>query len=224
LRARLFAQLTDLTNPLVRELPTSNVVLFGFIVLAVFFALFAAFLVGWKLSQKGECVSPYTGLPLRHADGLSYYSMERVLRYLYTLRDYHNQMFAFRDSAFCRETGRIFPNCINAFGSIKVDWTFIQKRYPGVFVSWGSLTSAQQAAVIDMHTSLEGFQTEESSTEALPKSLEPKYAFTKPGPLYVDINNYVLVGWKLVPGTELEVLIVQRPQSKGIPRFTPIEE
>jgi hypothetical protein len=221
----MFAQINQLpTTEFVRELPASNVFLFGFAVLAVFLALFATFIIGWRLSQKGECLSPYSGRPLRRADELSYYSMERVLRYLYSMRDYHNQIFAFRDAAFCRETGRIFPNCINRLGRIVVDWGFIQKRYSGVYVSWGSLTERQQAAVKDMHSSLEGFQIAESSAEPLPKNVEPQYVLMKPGPLYVDINTFVLVGWKLVPGTDLEILIVQRPRSQSTAKFTPIEE
>ena len=35
---------------------------------------------------------------------------------------------------------------------------------------------------------------------------------TRPGPLYVDIETKVLLGWKVVPGTDLEVLIVQKPK------------
>jgi hypothetical protein len=44
-----------------------------------------------------------------------------------------------------------------------------------------------------------------------PTLIEAKYAFTKPGPLYVDISTNVLVGWQIVPDTELEVLVVQKP-------------
>jgi len=95
--------------------------------------------------------------------------------------------------------------------TVKVDWTFLQKRYPGIWVSWGSLNSDQQRAISDAHESLEGFQTEVSSPSPAPRAIEPEYAYTKPGPLYVDIQTKVLLGWKVVPGTELEVLIVQKP-------------
>lgn len=206
------------------ELPESNVVLFALLILGAFLGLFVFFLIGWRLSHGKAALSPYTGQPLRRGEDLSYYSMERVLRYLYSLRDYHNQIFTFRRSAFCRETGRIFPNCINRFGFMRVDWSFLQQRYPGTFVSWGSLSSEQQAAIRDMHDSLEGFQTEHSSTQSQPKSVEPAYAFMKPGPLYVDINSFVLVGWKNVPDTNLEVLMVQRPRSAQPIHFTLIPE
>jgi hypothetical protein len=98
-----------------------------------------------------------------------------------------------------------------------VDWNFLQKRYPGKYVSWGSLTEDQKKEVREQHVSLEGFQTEFSCPEPMPRAIEPKYAFIKPGPLYVDIDHKVLLGWKEVPGTEMEVLIVQKPKPKPHP-------
>jgi len=206
------------------QIPTSNVVLFAFLILLAFFFLCVAFWVGWRLSQKTPSPSPYTGSPLRRGSDLSYYNVERVLRYVYMLQDYNNRIFLLRNSAFCRETGRIFPDCIGWLDTINVDWGFIKKRYPGNFVSWGSLSKAQQDAVIEAHESLEGFQTEFSSKEPMPKAVEPEFAFLKPGPLYVDIDSFVLVGWKNVPDTTLEILVVQRPQYKRQTHFTPIED
>ncbi len=75
--------------------------------------------------------------------------------------------------------------------------------------------------MIDRHESLEGFQIELSSKTANPRAIEPQYALAQPGPLYVDIDSLVLVGWKSVPYTDLEVLIVQRP--KPIPKYTHLD-
>lgn len=205
------------------EVPAADVFLYAFLILIIFLALFAALWLASHLRRKKVALSPYSKQPLRYAEDLSYYNMERVLRYLYDMQDYHNQLISFRRAAFCRETGRIFPDCIDWFGNIQVDWTFLQKKYPGVFVSWGSLTLPQQIAIRDMHISLEGFQTESSSAQPLPKAVEARYVFIKPGPLYVDINTYVLLGWKMVPGTNLEVLVVQRPKAQ-VTRFTPMIE
>lgn len=196
--------------PIAEVLPT-DVMLFGFAILGVFFVLFAVFWIGWRLSSRRECLSPYSGMPLRRCTDLSYYSVERVLRYLYELRDYENQLFDLRKASFCRETGRIFPNSVTWLDSIHVDWNFLNKRYAGNFVSWGSLTPEQQDEVRSKHKSLDGFQTEHSSKNASPRSIEPQFALMQPGPLYVDIDQYVLVGWKSVPSTNLEVLMVQRP-------------
>lgn len=186
--------------------------LFAFAIIGVFFLLFGVFWAGWRLSHKSACISPYSGLPLRRCSDLSYYNIERILRFLYELQDYENRIFELRRASFCRETGRIFQNSITWFDTISVDWNFINKRYSGNYVSWGSLSEDQKLAIRDRHYDLKGFETDYSSPTASPRAIEPEYAFHKPGPLYVDIDTYVLVGWKQVPGTSLELLIVQRPK------------
>jgi hypothetical protein len=117
-----------------------------------------------------------------------------------------------KKASICRETGRVFPNSVTWYDKIDLDWTFLQKRYPGVYVSWGSLTDEQQEVIRNSHHSLEGFQIEFSSPYPSPKQIEAKYALARPGPLYVDIHTKVLLGWKSVPDTDLEVLIVQKPK------------
>lgn len=142
---------------------------------------------------------------------------------MYEQQDYSNRLFEVRSSALCRETGRLFPNSLTWYDTLDVDWNFLQKRRPGQYVSWGSLTKDQQEYLKEIHGDLEGFQLEYSSPTPLPKAVEPNYAMTKPGPLYVDIDTYVLMGWKIVPGTDLEVLIVKMPELKQT-NFTPIPE
>jgi hypothetical protein len=206
------------------EISSTSVLLFSLAILGVFFSLFAAFWLAWRYSFRKTCLSPYSGMPLRRGSDLSYYNVERVLRYLYGLQDYSNRLIDTRYAAVCRETGRIFPNSITWFDTISVDWDFLQKRRPGNYVSWGSLSLDQQEYIKKLHGDLKGFQTEESSPTALPRAVEPQYAFTKPGPLYVDIDTYVLIGWKVVPDTELEVLIVKHPSPKKPIYFTPLPE
>lgn len=189
-----------------------EVVLFGVAILAIFVLLIAFFCFGYWLSRRPDSVSPYTGLPLRKASGLSFYNMEKVLRYLYELHDYDNGVFELSKAAFCRDTGRIFPDALTWYERVRVDWGFLSKRLTGNYVSWGSLTEEQKKAIIDAHHRIEGFQTEISSPNPSPRQIEKKYAYLKPGPLYVDIDTKILLGWKCVPGTELEVLIVQRPR------------
>lgn len=187
------------------------VILFSLAILLGFAFLFFVFWLGWWISLRPHSVSPYTGIPLRRASELSYYSKEKVLKYLHDLQQYDNPIFKFNHAAFCRETGRIFTHAVTWIDTIKIDWGFLQKRYPGHYVSWGSLNEAQQQYIRDAHDSLEGFQVEMSSPEPAPRSIESKYAYTKPGPLYVDLQTKILLGWKEVPGTDLEVLIVQKP-------------
>src|SRR5262249_24979434 len=138
-------------------------------------------------------------------------SIEKALKFLYEMHQYDNRLFEIKKAALCRETGRIFPDAVTWYDTIKVDWSFIQKRHPGTYVSWGSLSDAQKNSIRAIHESLEGFQTMDSSLNPSPRMVEAKYVFEKPGPLYVDIERGVLVGWQCVPDTELEVLIVQKP-------------
>jgi hypothetical protein len=88
----------------------------------------------------------------------------------------------------------------------------LHKRYPGNYVSWGSLTSEQQKVIMESHHLFEGYQNEFSCPIPSPRLIEPEYSFTKPGPLYVDVDTKVLLGWKCVPDTEFEVLIVTKPR------------
>lgn len=187
------------------------VVFIGAMIFLSLFLLIALFWFGWRMSQRSHSVSPYTGVPLRRTTEISYYSAEKVLKYLHDLRQYDNRIFKLSNAAFCRDTGRIFQDCVTWFDLINVDWTFLQKRYPGNYVSWGSLSKELKEAIKDSHSSLEGFQTFESSPTPAPRMIEPEYAYTKPGPLYVDPVTKVLLGWKIVPGTEFECLIVQKP-------------
>ncbi len=190
----------------------TDVAFFSFLVLLSFLVLVATFFFGYWISRRRTCPSPYSSLPLRRGSDLPYSSMEKILRYLYTLHQYDNRMFDLNQAAYCRETGRVFPKAVGLFGTIHVDWNFLQKRYPGQYVSWGSLTEQQQEAIRDAHYSLEGFQTDFSSGQASPRMIEPEFAFAKPGPLYVDLTTYVVLGWKCVPNTEFEVLIAQKPR------------
>lgn len=205
------------------DVSDSDVIVFSVGVLVAFLLLFAAFCVGMWLSKREYSPSPYSKLPLRRATGLSYYTLEKVLRYLYDYHEYDNRIFDVRKASFCRETGRIFQNSITWYDIISVDWNFLQERYPGHYVSWGSLTIDQQNAVRERHDSLEGFQTIYSSSQPSPRDIEKEYALMKPGPLYVDVNTTVLLGWKEVPGTDMEVLIVQKPKPSLKRTFTPTE-
>jgi hypothetical protein len=166
-----------------------------------------------------KSLSPYIQKPLRSANDLHYTIKNKVLRYLYQLKQFDNQMFDFEKAAYCRDTGRLFKECVNWLGQIEVDWTFIQKAHSGNYVSWGSLTREQQLLVSQKHGSLDGFQVEESSPSSSPRSILRIYALLKPGPLYVDYETGILVGWKEVPDTDVEVLIVQKPLKLHMPKW-----
>lgn len=198
--------------------PQSNlrVMLFAVAVLLFFFLFIAIFCVSWWLSKNPSSPSPYTGLPLRRASDISYYSAEKIILYMRSFAQYDNRVYKLHKAALCRETGRLFFDCVTIFDTIRVDWSFLQKRLPGDYVSWGCLTHSQQNAIRASHESLEGYNTDYSSPTPSPRLIEPEYVFAKPGPLYVNVNTNVLLGWKIVPGTDLEVLIVQKPKNKEL--------
>lgn len=193
---------------------TSDVIWFSVGILGTFFLLLSFFFVGFWIQKKQICLSPYTKKPLRLGSQIPYQTAEKVLRYLFFMRQYDNRMFDVRKAAFCRETGRLFPNAVSYFDTIHVDWTFLNKRYPGSYVSWGSLSDEQKELIRHSHHSMEGYQTEFSSRKSAPSQIEPEFSYTIPGPLYVDLQTRVLLGWKCVPDIDLEVLVVQKPKGK----------
>ena len=194
---------------------TGWVVTLAAIIFLSFFSLVGLIWLWSKVTRRSHSVCPYTGVPLRRTSEISYYSAERILKYLFKLQQYDNRIFKLKKASFCRETGRIFQDSVNWFDVINVDWNFLQKRYPGNYVSWGSLSNELKESISAEHHSLEGFQTHESSPTASPRGIEPEYAYTRPGPLYVDPITNILLGWKSIPDTEFEVLIVQKPKPKS---------
>lgn len=192
----------------------SDLIFFTSLFLIAFVLLVVLFFVGVWIRRNISKPSPYTGFPLRRCSDIPYASAKKILQFVYDKHEYDNSIFDLRKAAFCRDTGRIFQNVVTWYDTISIDWTFIQKRYPGNYVSWGSLTTEQQLSIRDAHHSLEGFQTEFSSSNPIPREIEGQYVFAKPGPLYVDMLTKVLVGWQQVPDTEFEVLIVQKPKPR----------
>lgn len=196
---------------------SGDIAWFSFAILFAFLFILAIFFLGFWVKKHQVCLSPYTKRPLRLGSSIPYETREKVLRYLFFMHQYDNRMFDVRKAAFCRETGRLFPHAVFYFDTIFVDWTFLEKRYPGNYVSWGSLSNEQKEMIRNSHLQIEGYQTDFSSPQYSPRMIETEYAYETPGPLYVDLETKVLLGWKVVPGTNLEVLVVQKP--KGIFEF-----
>lgn len=191
----------------------SDFVFFVLFVLIVLILLLVYFVYNLRQAQAYTCPSPYSGMPLRKASELTFATKDQINRYLYQLHDYDNRVIDLEKAALCRETGRIFPNAVTWSDKIKVDWSFIKKRYAGNFISWGSLTEDAKKEIRAAHHSLYGFQTEFSSPQPAPRMIDYENALRKPGPLYVDIETKILLGWKAIPDTDFEVLIVQKPKT-----------
>lgn len=190
-----------------------NIVLLGIICFAVLAGMVFYFFYTLFNINKRVDVSPYSGMPLRRGNELTYSVQNKVNRYLKSLHDYDNRPIDFEKASFCRETGRIFPNSIKWNGAIRLDWGFIAERYRGQFVSWGSLGIDKKKEIENSHNALDEFQRAASSKEPSPRMIEEVYSLEKPGPLYADPETKIVMGWKIVPETNLEVLIVQKPIS-----------
>jgi hypothetical protein len=160
---------------------------------------------GWWVSRKRGSVSPYTKKPM--ALGIDEFMLSHPQP--------DNPPIDFETASICPDTGRIFPNTV-VRGIVLLDWNFIQRRYPGRFVSWGSLSDYEKATIKLCHDTLAGYQYETSCPKPIPRDIDAYYAQQKPGPLYVDRQTKILLGWKEVPGTELEVMIVQLPIYENI--------
>lgn len=166
---------------------------------------------GWWVSHKKGSVSPYTKKPMHLGIDVAPSIRRFVNDFLLSHPQPDNPEIDFDKCAFCEETGRLFPDCVNRGEMVRLDWTFLQNRFRGNFVSWGSLSELEQGTLRMCHESLAGFQTEASCVRSRPSEIDTYYGLMKPGPLYVDRASKILLGWKEVPGTQFEVLIVQRP-------------
>lgn len=202
-----------MSKPLIAEIGNFDVVLFGMVLFLVLAGLVFYFFYSFIAYHRRGDVSPYSGMPLRSCKELTFFTQDKINRYLKSLHDFDNRPVDFSQASFCRETGRIFPNSMTWSGAIKLDWNFIRKRYRGHFVSWGSLPPEKRKEIEACHNALHEFQREISSPNPSPRLIDEATALAKPGPLYADPETKILMGWKLVPETEFEVLIVQKPIS-----------
>jgi hypothetical protein len=192
-------------------------ILFLYVSIILIFAIFAFLLwFGWWVSQKRGSMSPYSKKPMMYGVDLPKSIGRQVEEYLKSLPQPENPPFDCDKAAICRETGRIFPNAVLRGEIIMLKWDFLKKRYPGNWVSWGSLTELQKGMIRLSQYSLDDYQTKTSSPRPMPQDVDQFYAYTKPGPLYVDITSKILLGWQVVPGTYFEVLVVQKPQYQTI--------
>jgi len=166
---------------------------------------------GWWTSQIRGSLSPYTKKPMGLGVDIASSLQVFVDDFMLAHSQPENSPFEFKKAAICPVTGRIFPDCVTRNEIVKLDWTFLEKRYPGNYVSWGSIGLQQQAIIRLCHESLSGYELESSCPNPLPKDVDVFHANLKPGPLYVDLATKILLGWKEVPGTYFEVLIVQKP-------------
>ena len=146
-------------------------VLIGVIVLMVIIGFLGSILP----LKRSLPVSPYSEMPLRRAGTLRYTTQFIIKRYLKDMEDYDNRQFELNRASLCRETGRIFPDSVNWYGKMHVDWNFLRKRMPGSWISYGSLAEDRRQEIWDKHGTLAGFQTELSCEKPLPQEIEEEF-------------------------------------------------
>ncbi len=186
-----------------------------FVLISSFLLVMAAMMgllwFGWWVSRKHGSVSPYSKKPMTLGIDIVPSIRTYVNDFILSHSQPENNPIDFDHAAICPETGRVFPNSVVRGSFVRLDWTFLQKFYPGKYVSWGSLNELEQATIRLCHEDMVGYQTETSCPMSLPQEIDDHFAHTSPGPLYVDRARKILLGWKEVPGTEFEVLIIQLP-------------
>lgn len=184
----------------------------------VLLILFLLFWIGWKKEGVRGNVCPYCRRPMRLGIDVAKSMAMMVNAFLDEQPQPENPNIDFATAAYCPVSGRIFPDCVSDMEQVTLSWRFLTQRRSGTFVSWGALSEEERGILKLLHGSLEGFQTEKSSMNLRPEDIEEEFISTAPGPLYVDRKEKVVMGWKKVPGTYFEVLVVQQP------RFQSLEE
>lgn len=184
------------------------------LVLVASLLILVGWALGWWFTHRSGSVSVYGGGPLRRGNELSYSAVSHVETFLQGLDLEVNPPFDLGKAAVCAKTGRIFPDALTETEVAKVGWGFLRRYYRGSLVSWGSLSDQQQQRIRDLHGTLKGYQWEYSSLKERPQDIEWEFQLLKPGPLYVDPRTGILLGWRSVPGTDLELMVMQKPREK----------
>lgn len=188
-----------------------------FISIILLIVLFGALMwFGWWVTVRRGAVSPYTKKPMMLGVDLPKSIALAVEEFMKSLPQPENSPFDCTKAAICRDTGRIFPDAVKRGEIIRLGWEFLQNRYPGTWVSWGSLSETEKGVIRLCHRSLRGFQMENSCPRRNPQEIDSYYASLRPGPLYIHVAKKTFLGWKVVPGTYFEVLVVQKPDYETI--------
>jgi hypothetical protein len=172
-------------------------------------SLFLFFGGGWWIFFKKRAKSPFSNTFLEPCEKvLSFAAIEKVFRFLNRIHDEYNERFDLKRATICLKTGRIFPNTINRFGIIKIPENYIIHYAKTPLILYASLDKKIKGFLYEKDKVLQGYQTYtnlDSSKLEIEKSVE----LMKPGPLYLDPKTGFFLGWQIVPGTSLELLVVK---------------
>jgi hypothetical protein len=183
---------------------STSLFIFAMVGITALIALF--FLAGWWIYNRDHQTTPYGTGPLCRGTDLSFSALEQLHKF--TLQE-GQQPIQLEKASVCLQTGRVFPHTINRRKVIRTGWAFLPK---GEWIHWGALTDEEKTIIGETHSTLEGFQTLHAPTEPSPKRVPRAFTLVKPGPLYVNLSTKELIGWKCVPGTDLEILVSMQKQ------------
>ena len=127
-------------------------------IFVLFFSFFSIIAVlgallwlGWWVSKKRGSLSPYAKKPMMLGVDIAPSMIRFVDEFLLDHPQPDNPPIDFKTAAICPETGRIFPNCVKRGEIVRLDWSFLRKRFPGNYVSWGSLSELEQGTLRMLH-------------------------------------------------------------------------
>jgi hypothetical protein len=173
--------------------------------LLVFIGLISLFFaLGWYITNRPGAVSPYSKREMAPGSVIAFRSVEKIEDFFEDIQSQENRSFNLERAAVCRETGRIFPNCLSNFDVVTLNRNYLSAVHPGQYIDWEVLGPREQAIILAKHNDVSGYQIGDQRTKFQGQPIPS---------LYVDISTNTLIGWKKVPGTELQILVVQKPRN-----------
>lgn len=174
--------------------------------------LFSFWYVGWRLLWQGrKTKSPFSHYEyLMPAEQLHFTAMQYVHQFLQN-HPYSQMKVDLTSTLVCRKTGRIFSCDTKCRRTMKSAECYLMQHYSGVLVPWSTLNQEQKQNFVARHSCLKHFQLHPSGANTAFSYSDWTSADMKPGPLFVDLEAGVAVGWQCIPHTNLEIIIVQPP-------------
>ncbi len=169
--------------------------LLGLLAVGVLLLAAASFFYWWIYQRKAR--SPFTGKKLLPATCILYPAAEKIALFMQAEKQVP---IDWEQATFCPDTRRIFPKSLNQLGAVALPSPYWRGVYdkPSL-TAWLFLTDEQKDEMFQLHGAIKGFQLGHQK---------------RPGPLFVDLKSKTLVGWKQVPDTDIEVLIVHYPEKR----------
>ncbi len=153
-------------------------------------ALFSFFALGYFFCNRRGARSPFSGKAMRHGKEFSFEAVSKVLAFLEAENDKDNLPFDLEKAAICEETGRIFPDALNAFEVVKLKKPYTKHFYKAKMEALENLSEKEQ---MDLRENCDNFSF-----------------FSKNSSIFVDREKGNILAWKKIPETALELMLVKK--------------